>query len=336
MMKILVTGAGGYVGSILCKFLLEQNYQLVAVDNYLTGEEEVLHRLQQQYGQDQIKVVKADLTTDDLSSVFKDKQIKIVAHLASFSVVNESMQNPGKYFKNNLMSSINLLEAMIKHKVKKIVFASSSAVYGEAQHSPVDEDHPTQPINPYGESKLMIEKIIHWYQQIYGLRFVTLRFFNISGAWDDGSIGDNRQPSSAMIQNAVRGALGIEKFYLTFSPVETEDGSPIRDYVDVVDVAQVIQAAISYLQHKRKSLTLNIGSGQGHSVLEILTIIKGILKTPAFFQTNKIRQGEPAKIVADTSLAKKYLAWQAHRELTQSIESLVNWYTLNSKKKSKA
>ena len=325
-MRILITGAGGYVGSILSKFLLEKNYKVVAVDNYLTGHKDPLLKLQKKYGSDQIKIKNLDLLSGHFpKNLFVG--VEAVVHLASSSIVNESMQDPGKYFKNNLVGSVNLLDAMIDHNIKKLVFASSSAVYGEAQSSLIDEDHPTLPVNPYGESKLITEKIINWYQKLHGINYVSLRFFNICGAWDDGSLGDSRNPSSAMIQNAVRGALNIEPFKLTFTAVNTKDKSPIRDYIDVIDVAQAIEKSLLLLSQKIEvGLALNIGSGVGYSVLEVIETIKKIKKKEFSIGQSEPRKGEPAEVIANISQAAKHLGWKPKRKLRESIESLVNWY----------
>ena len=237
MKKILVTGGGGYIGSVATHLLLQKGYKVVAIDNFSTGYREPLKKLKSKSKyKSKFNYYKADLRSD-LTDIFdKERGIDAVLHYAASCSVNESMENPQKYFSNNVCGSQNLLSTMLKYDVKKIVFSSTCAVYGEAKYVPIDEKHPTNPSNPYGESKLMIERMLQWYGKLSDLKYVILRYFNVCGASDDGIFGDSKKPSVLLVQNLVRGALGIEPFYLTCLKVDTPDGTPIRDYINVVDL----------------------------------------------------------------------------------------------------
>src|SRR3989338_9215573 len=245
--KILVTGAGGYIGSIATYLFLQKGYEVVAIDNFSTGYKQPLELLKNKFGEYKLKIYEADLK-NNFSGVFKnEKNIQAVIHYAASCIVDESMSKPGKYFKNNILSTLNLLENMTANKISNLVFSSTSAVYGEAKSIPVDENHPNNPVSVYGESKLMAEKMIQWYGKTKDIRYSILRYFNVCGASDDGLIGDSKKPSSLLVQNAVRGALGIEPFYLTCPKVNTPDGTPIRDYINVVDLNEAHISALNYL-----------------------------------------------------------------------------------------
>jgi UDP-glucose 4-epimerase len=247
-------------------------------------------------------------------------------HYAANCSVNESMTEPEKYFGNNVCGSQNLIDHILQAGINKIVFSSTCAVYGEAKYVPVDEKHPTLPSNPYGESKRMVEKMIEWYGKLKGLNFVILRYFNVCGATDDGQVGDAKKPSPHLVQNAVRGALNIEPFYLTCPEVNTPDKTPIRDYVNVVDLNEAHIAALLYLLNGGKSETINLGTGSGNSVLEVVKTVEKVTKTKIGFTKGKARSGEYARMVANNSLAKEVLNWQPKRTIEDSVKSLVAWY----------
>lgn len=329
--KILITGAGGYIGSVSAYLFLQNGYEVVAVDNFSTGYKTPLNLLQKKFGQENLRYYQADLR-EDLSPIFeKEKDMQAVVHYAASCLVNESMENPGKYFDNNVHGSQNLIETIMKYSIKHMVFSSTCAVYGEAEYVPVDEKHPTNPKNPYGESKRMIEKIMNWYALLKGLNYVVLRYFNVCGATDDGLIGDSKRPSSLLMQNAVRGALGIEPFYLTCSEVDTLDKTPIRDYVNVVDLNEAHLKAIEYLINGGKSEIINLGTGTGNSVLEIVNKVQEVTGKHIELTKSTPRQGEYAKMIASIEKADKVLNWRPHRTIKDSVKSLVAWYTSNPK-----
>lgn len=324
--KILVTGAGGYIGSIATYLFLQNGYEVVAIDNFSTGYEGPLKFFTDKFGASSFRYYKKDLTKD-ISEVFKkEKEIAAVVHYAASCLVNESMDIPQKYFTNNVCGTQNLLATMLEYGVKTIVFSSTCAVYGEAKYVPVDEKHPTNPSNPYGESKRMIEKIIEWYGKLVGLNYIILRYFNVCGASDDGEIGDSKKPSVLLVQNAVRGALGIEPFYLTCPQVDTPDKTPIRDYINVVDLNEAHLKALKYLLGTGESQIVNLGTGDGNSVLEIVEAVEKITGKKLSREKTEARKGEYAKMIADNAKAKSILGWEPKRRIEDSVQSLVTWY----------
>ncbi len=325
--KILVTGGAGYIGSIATYLLLQKGYEVVVIDNFTTGYKGPLKFFDEKFGKKKFRYYKADLRKS-VDSVFKkEKEIDAVLHYAASCLVNESMENPEKYFTNNVCGSQNLLSTMFKYGVKNIVFSSTCAVYGETDYVPVDEKHPLKPVNPYGLSKRMIEQIIEWYGELRGLNYTILRYFNVCGASDDGLIGDSKDPSVLLMQNAVRGALGIEPFYLTCPKVDTSDETPIRDYINVVDLNEAHVLALKRLLNGDKSVILNLGTGNGNSVLEIVEKVQEITGVKFDLKKGEPRKGEYAKIYADISRARKVLKWTPKRSIEDSVESLVKWYT---------
>jgi len=322
-MKILVAGGAGYIGSIASYMLLQRGDEVVVFDNFTTGHRGVVEKFKNQFN-----FYEGDLRDSaSIKAILMDeKKIDAVVHYAAACKVNESMEDPYKYFANNVNGSLNLLESMRDHNVNKLVFSSTCAVYGETQYTPVDEKHPTNPANPYGESKKMVEKIIEWFGELKGLEYVILRYFNVCGASDDGEVGDSKNPSVLLVQNAVRGALGIEPFFLTCPTVDTPDGTPVRDYINVVDLNEAHIKALEYLDKGGKSDTFNLGTGSGNSVLEIVEEVEKITGKSLPRKKGEERRGEYAKIYADITKARKNLNWKPKRTLPDSINSLIKWY----------
>lgn len=324
--KILVTGAGGYIGSVATDLFLQHGFEVVALDNFSTGFSRPLKLLQKKFSKSRLRYYQLDLN-GDLDSLFeKEKGIGAVVHYAACCLVDESMKNPQKYFSNNVWGSQNLLSSILKHKIKRVVFSSTCAVYGEAQYVPVDEAHPENPSNPYGQSKLMVEQMIGWYGKLQGLNYVILRYFNVCGASDDGLIGDSKKPSVLLVQNAVRGALGLEPFYLTCPEVNTKDKTPVRDYINVVDLTMAHLKAVEYLLHGGRSEVINLGTGTGNSVLSVVEKVQQVVGVK--FKIGKIapREGEYAVMIASIDKAKKILGWRPDRTIEDSVRSLVSWY----------
>ncbi len=247
MKKVLVTGGAGYIGSVAVYLLLQKDYEVVVADNFSTGHEEPLKQFKSKF-KNKFNYYEADLNQPlSIKKVLdQEKDIHAVLHYAAACLVDESMDNPQKYFQNNVVGTHNLLTQIIDHGIKNIVFSSTCAVYGEADYVPVDEKHPTVPSNPYGLTKRMIEQMIEWYGKLDKLNYMIFRYFNVCGASEDGEIGDSKDPSVLLVQNAVRGALGIEPFFLTCPTVDTPDKTPIRDYINVVDLNE---AHIKALEH---------------------------------------------------------------------------------------
>lgn len=323
--KILITGSAGYIGSIAVDLFLKNNYIVVGIDNFQTGYREVIDFIKKRY-KEKFTFYERDLK-NDLSDIFKkEKNIDAVVHYSASCMVDESMKNPYKYFNNNIFSTLNLLETMKNFEVKKLVFSSTCAVYGETQYVPVDENHPLKPVNPYGQSKKIAEEVISWYGKIYDFSYFILRYFNVCGASDDGEIGDSKKPSVLLVQNAVRGALGIEPFYLTCPEVDTYDKTPIRDYINVVDLNYAHLLATEKLFKRNYKEIINLGTGTGNSVLEIVKKVQDITGKKFSLKKGSIRQGEYARIYADIKKAEKILNWKPSRTIEDSVKSLVFWY----------
>lgn len=330
---ILITGAGGYIGSVATSLFLKHGYRITALDNFSTGWREPLELLQDKYEKSKLRIIEADLTKyKDIFKVFdSEKHISGVVHFAASCSVDESMKDPQKYFTNNVIGSHNLLVAMLKHRINTIIYSSTCAVYGSAQYIPVDEKHPTAPSNPYGESKLATEREIEWYGKLAGLRYVILRYFNVCGATDDGVIGDSKKPSTLLVQNAVRAALGIASFALTCPKAATPDGTPIRDYINVEDLAQAHLLALEYLASGKQSATLNLGTGEGSSVLGVIQAVRKITGKQFSIHKTQPRQGEYPTMIASIAKAKKVLEWRPKHSLADSVSSLVLWYRKHPK-----
>src|SRR3989339_38252 len=325
MAKILITGAGGYIGSVAADLFLKSGYQVVGLDNFQTGYREPLELLKNKYP-DQFRFYEIDLK-NDLSGIFeKEPNVTAVIHYAASCLVDESVRFPGKYFLNNVANTSNLLAMMEKFNINNIIFSSTCAIYGEAEYYPIDEKHPLNPTTPYGASKKMAEEVIQWYGKLRNFNYMILRYFNVCGATTDGSIGDSKKPSSLLVQNAVRGALGIEKFYLTCPEVNTPDKTPIRDYIDVVDLNLAHLKALEYLIKTKKSEIINLGTGTGSSVLEVVSQVKKLTGVEISIEKANTRLGDDAKKIADISKAEKVLSWKPKRTIENSVRSLIVWY----------
>ncbi|MBP9801843.1 MAG: UDP-glucose 4-epimerase GalE [Candidatus Moranbacteria bacterium] len=325
MKKILITGGGGYIGSHVVKFFLERGFSIVVLDNFSRGYREPLQILSK-IGS--IDVEESDLLDiNSVHEVFQKHDIGAVLHFAALCIVNESVEQPELYMKNNVEGTKNLLEVMREANVEKIIFSSTCAVYGEAKILPVDENHSLQPMNPYGESKLAAENLIRQEAEAHNLKYVIFRYFNVCGASSDGMIGDSKKPSQLLVQNAVRGAMDIEPFSYTCADVETPDRTPIRDYIDVEDLAGAHFLGFKYLDQGGASDTFNLGNGKGYSVKEIVSEVERIFGRVMEKAPTVTRKGEHAKIYADPRKAKKALQFMPKKSLTESIESLRKWYT---------
>ena len=327
--KILITGAGGYIGSVATYLFLQKGYEVIAMDNFSTGFRQPLELLEKKFSSNPRRVYEVDLK-NDLSPIFKkESPIEVVVHYAASCVVDESMKYPEKYFSNNVCGSLNLLQAMDKYNVKRIIFSSTCATYGEAEYFPIDEKHPLKPSSPYGVSKKMVEEMIQWFGKLKGMQYCILRYFNVCGASDDGLIGDSKKPSTLLVQNAVRGALGIEKFFITCPEVDTPDKTPIRDYADVVDLNEAHLKAVEYLINGGNSEIINLGTGTGDSVLEIVNEVQKVTGVKFTLEKTTPREGDDAKKIAAIEKAKKILDWQPKRTINDSIQSLVKWYKIH-------
>ena len=321
---ILVTGGAGYIGSHCVMALLENNNDVVIFDNLSTGHIETVQTLQK-YGN--VKFQQGDLTNfDDINSVFKNFNIEKVVHFAAFSQVGESVVNPQKYYINNVCGTINLLRAMLENKVKKIVFSSTAATYGEPVYIPIDEKHPQNPINPYGQSKLMIEKIMDDYDKAYGLKSVRLRYFNVAGADLKSRIGEWHDPETHLIPNILKSTFNNGKTFQMFGDdYDTKDGTCVRDYINVEDLAQAHLLALKYLDEGGATNYFNLGTNDGNTVKEVFVACEKVTKKDIPVEMKPRRAGDPASLVADNKKAKENLNWNPEHTLEDSIQSAYSW-----------
>src|SRR3954453_19541826 len=301
-MRILVTGGAGYIGSHTAKHLAAAGHEAVIFDDLSQGHEWAVKwgPLERGSLSDPVR----------LAEVFAARQIDVVVHFAANALVGESMSNPAKYFQNNTVGTLNLLNAMRHAGVDTIVFSSTCATYGDPVRVPIDESHPQAPVNPYGESKLMVEKILRWYGDCYGLRWIALRYFNAAGASPDAEIGEDHDPESHLIPLVIGAALGTRppvKIFGTDYP--TADGTAVRDYVHVMDLADAHLRAIERLGAGTPSQAINLGTGRGHSVLEVIETVKRVSGKDVPFVAAGRRAGDPPELFAAPSRALDMLGW---------------------------
>lgn len=316
-MKILVTGGAGYIGGITARLLAKEKHNVVIFDNLSVGTQAQVDFLR-------LPLVKGDLL--NFQQVEKAvRGVGAVIHFAARTEAGLSPNEPLNFFENNVVGSLNLLKAMVANQVKYLIFSSSSEVYGESQFLPITENHPFVPVNPYGLSKLMTEQMLPWFESKFGLHSVCLRYFNAAGAALDGQLGNAKLPPTLLITCAVRGALKLQPFHFTYAPVETPDGSPVRDYVHVEDLARGHLMALDYLIKQNKSDFFNLGTGKGYSVREVVEMVKKL--TGADFTTTigKRRANEPAAKHASFKKAKKMLGWEPKLNMEEIIRSEVLW-----------
>ncbi|MDH5104932.1 UDP-glucose 4-epimerase GalE [Lentilactobacillus diolivorans] len=319
-MAILVLGGAGYIGSHTVDRLVEKGYDVAVVDNLVTGHRAAVNKKARFYEGDV-----RDKTF--LSGVFDKEDIEGVIHFAAFSVVPESMEKPLKYFDNNTYGMISLLEVMHDHNVKKIVFSSTAATYGEPKQIPIKETDPQVPTNPYGESKLAMEKIMHWSDVAYGIKFVALRYFNVAGAKPDGSIGEDHHPETHLVPIILQVAAG-ERDQLTIfgDDYDTKDGTNVRDYVHVVDLADAHILALKYLQAGHDSDAFNLGSSTGFSNKEMLEAARDVTGKLIPAKMGPRRAGDPSTLIAASDKARKVLGWDPQfDDVHEIIKTAWNW-----------
>ncbi len=316
--KILVTGGAGYIGSINVQVLKKEGFEPIIFDNLVTGHKESIT---------QEKFYQGDLVKDVslLDKVFKKEKPEAVIHFAAMSLVGESVVNPQKYFTNNLIGALNLLKVMLENKVLKIVFSSTAAVYGEPKKVPIDENATKNPTSPYGESKLMIEKILDWYGQAYGLNSIALRYFNACGALLDGSLGEDHHPETHLIPAAMQATLSQKDFKLFGNDYPTPDGTCIRDYIHVLDLAQAHILALKAFQ--KGFQFYNIGTNHGFSNLEVLKMIKKISGIDFKIIISGRRAGDPARLIAKAEKIRKEWSWKPqYSDLETIVKSAWTWH----------
>lgn len=320
-MRILVLGGAGYIGSHTALELVKAGNEVVIADNLVTGYRKAIP--------EGAKFYEGDLRDFDfLNKLFQQEKIDAVIHFAAYSLVGESVTNPLKYYDNNLYGTKVLLEAMVKNNVGKIVFSSTAATYGEPENIPILESDRTCPTNPYGETKLAIEKMFKWTAEAHGLRYVSLRYFNACGADESGTIGETHNPESHLIPLILQVPNGKrETISIYGTDYDTPDGTCIRDYIHVTDLAQAHNLAVQYLNNGGESDIFNLGNGVGYSVREVIETARKVTGHPIPATESSRRAGDPARLVASSEKAKKILGWKpVHDSLEEIISSAWNWH----------
>ncbi|SDM48515.1 UDP-glucose 4-epimerase GalE [Sediminibacillus halophilus] len=320
-MSILVLGGAGYIGSHAVYQLIDQNDRVVVVDSLETGHCQAVHPDAAYYQGD----IRDKQFLDD---VFSKENIDAVLHFSANSLVGESMQEPLKYFSNNVYGTQVLLETMKEHNVNRIVFSSTAATYGEPDAVPITEDMPTKPESTYGETKLTMEKMMKWCAIAYGIKYVSLRYFNVAGARKTGEIGEDHQPETHLIPIVLQTALEQRKALTIFGEdYNTEDGTCIRDYIHVEDLIDAHLLALSYLENGGESEIFNLGSNQGFSVKQIIDTARKVTGRSIPAVPGERRPGDPSVLIASADKAKRILGWEPSRtSIEEIIEDAWNWH----------
>jgi UDP-glucose-4-epimerase GalE len=319
-MRILVAGGAGYIGSHTSKVLAGKGHVPIVIDDLSTGNEWAVR-----WG----SLIRGNIGDRDLvARVLRNEKIDAVLHFAASAYVGESMTQPQKYFQNNVVNSLNLLDAMREAGVTQIVFSSTCATYGNPLHLPLNESHPQNPVNPYGESKLFIEKALHWYGAAYGLRWIALRYFNAAGADVEGEIGEAHDPEPHLIPLVMQAARGdLPKVNILGTDYGTPDGTAVRDYIHVEDLAQAHVLAIQHLANGGESAAFNLGTGRGYSVRDIIGAVErhSGCKVPVVERSR--RPGDPERLVASAERALKVLGWKPLHDLDSIVATAWEWET---------
>ncbi|MCK4495883.1 MAG: UDP-glucose 4-epimerase GalE [Candidatus Aminicenantes bacterium] len=320
-MKILVAGGAGYIGSHTVKELIKDGFEVIIFDNFSTGKKELITGGE---------VVEGDLLDkESFRKVFKSHNIGAVLHFASLIQVGESYINPQKYYLHNLISSLNLLEVMLEAEVKNFVFSSSAAVYGIPEQIPIYESHPLNPFNPYGLTKYFVEKILQDYDRAYGLKFISLRYFNAAGADPEGNLGEMHEPETHLLPNLLLFLLGEkENFDLFGVDFPTSDGTAVRDYIHVTDLAKAHVLALKKLLTSSQSEFINLGTNKGYSVLEIIKKTEVFTGIKIHYRTMPKRRGDVPVLLASKEKAEKLLGWHLYYSNIETIiETAWNWHS---------
>ena len=321
-MKLLVLGGAGYIGSHTVTELLDNGHEVVIADNLVTGYREAIPEKATFY--------QGDLRDKDfLNDLMKKEKVDAVIHFAAYSLVGESVVNPLKYYENNLYGTKVLLDAMIESGVDKIVFSSTAATYGEPENIPILENDRTCPTNPYGETKLAMEKMISWVAKAHGLHYVSLRYFNACGAHKSGAIGEAHNPESHLIPLVLQVPNGKREFVSIYgNDYDTPDGTCIRDYIHVTDLAKAHILAVEYLMNGGESDIFNLGNGVGYSVKEVIETARKVTGHPIPVKEEARRAGDPARLVASGKKAKEILGWEPEiKDLADIINSAWKWHS---------
>jgi len=321
MRKVLVTGGAGYIGSHVCKQLKSADYEPITFDNFSHG-----HEFAVQWG----PFVYGDLqNSEDLDRAFSEYTPNAVIHLAGSIHLRESIENPHKHYFNNVIGTLSLLKAMVKHGCKTLVFSSSAAIYGDPKYLPMDEQHPKAPMNPYGRTKWIVEELLPDFHRAHGLNSVSLRYFNAAGADPDGEIGEAHNPETHLIPRLLFTAQKKQEHFCIYSDcLDTPDGTAIRDYVHVSDLARAHVLSLHWIDEYQRPTSFNLGTGKGHSILEVIERAKKITGCPIEIKVENRNLPESPILVADPSYANKELLWTPKlSEIDQILETAWNWHT---------
>ena len=317
---ILVIGGAGYIGSHMVKYLRERGESVVVFDNLSTGHRSAVL---------DAPIERGDLRDSEaLHRVFTHYPIECVMHFAAFIFAGESMRDPAKYYDNNVLSCLRLMEAMRQHNVEQIIFSSTAAVYGEPQQLPIHETHPLQPTNAYGETKRVMEGLLHWYGYAYGIRSIALRYFNAAGADPEGQLGEDHCPEEHLIPLVLFAGMGRRPHVAVFgTDYDTPDGTCIRDYIHVWDLCEAHYLALQRLRTGAPSAVYNLGNGQGYSVLEVIRTAEAIIGKPIPTIYAEPRSGDPVRLVASSEKARHELGWSPqYPDLATMIEHAYHWF----------
>jgi len=319
-MSILIVGGAGYIGSHTAKLVADSGHRPVVFDNLVYG-----HRAAVKWG----PLVEGDLADPAaIRRALSEHDVKAVIHFAAYAYVGESMTDPGKYFRNNVAGTINLLDAMVAAGVRDLVFSSTCATYGEPREVPISESHPQNPVNAYGETKLAVERMLRWYGQAHGLRYAALRYFNAAGADPDGAVGEDHDPETHLIPLAIAAAHGRGGPLSIFgTDYPTPDGTAVRDYIHVLDLAEAHLLALAKLAEGTTSLHLNLGTGRGSSVREVITSVAKATGRAVPVREVGRRAGDPPVLVADARQAGERLGWKPrYPDLDTIVAHAVRWH----------
>ena len=318
-MKILVVGGAGYIGSHMIKRFQSTDHQIEVLDNLSTGFEE---------NSQNYKLHICDLSNkDEVHKILKNNKYDIIMHFASSINVGESYDHPIKYYENNVINTLNLLECMIDLKILNFIFSSTAAVYGEPESTPIKEEQTLSPVNPYGHTKAVVENILNDYDKAYGLKYISLRYFNACGAHIDGTIGEKHNPETHLIPLILQAASGRRNnFKIYGDDYNTKDGTCIRDYIHVMDIAEAHLLSLEKLFQTQKSEVFNIGNKQGYSVREIINVAEELTKIQIPYEISLRRKGDPAELIADNKKIIEKLNWSAkHSDLKTIINTAWEW-----------
>ena len=319
-MNILVTGGAGYIGSHIVKELLKREHHVVTLDNLSKGHREAVTGGVFVQGDCGDAVLVKELVDEH--------QIGAVVHLAADSLVGESMAKPDKYCRNNLGNGINFLTTLVETGVRYFILSSTAAVYGEPEYTPIDEAHPTRPVNVYGGTKLMLEEILSWYERAYGLRYISLRYFNAAGADPEGNIGEDHNPETHLIPLVIQAALGKrEKIVIYGADYPTPNGTCLRDYIHVSDLAAAHILALEALQDGHPSAVYNLGNERGHSVREVVQTVHRVTGRDFVVEEGPRREGDPAVLVASSKKIQQELGWRpVYGDLEEIVRTAWEWH----------